>query len=201
MSKRSRLAIVLLVGLILLILGLWIFLTPLLQKPAAQPPALPDSVTPGQSDVPTRPREAPKPPTPAPEAKPTAQSGMLALQNHARSLAERIGTGTAENGFLGFQDVVIDATANGRVSLAAARKAMQAQHPVGTPYGQTAKAVTAKVESGTYGDPSLDVVMDVFVGENAGTPGRIVATSNHVVTITFAKQADGTYLLDAFTWK
>lgn len=202
MQKRTRLAIVLLVGIALFLLGVWIFLSPLMQaRQAAQPPGLPENANGLESETPTRPREAPVPPMPAPEAKPTAESGMLALQNRARSLTERMGTGTADNGFLGYQDIVIDATANGRLALAAARKAMQVAHPPGTPYGQTAKAVTAKTESGGFGQATISILMDVYVAENAGVPGQVTATSPHQVTMTFAKQVDGAYLIDGFTWK
>ncbi len=202
MQRRTKLAIVILAGILLLLLGLWLFLQPLLQnRSAAQPPELPANPTAREPETGTRQREAPIPPTPAPEAKPTAQSGILALQNHARELTSRILTGTADNGFAGFQDAIIDATVNGRAALSAGRKTLQAQHPPGTPYGQTAKAVTATVDSGAYGGASIVISMDVYAAENAGTPGIVTKTSTYKATMTFAKQGDGTYLMEDFTWK
>ena len=204
MDKRTRLLIVILLGLILLGIGLWIFLSPILKQNAAQPPALPaqPSQQPAQpAPTNTAPKQAPVV-APTPNAKPTPQSGILALQNKVSQLAERMGSGTNENGFLGYSDALIDATANGRTQLLAAQKAMQAQHPASGPaYGITARAVTSNVDSGKYGDAQVVISMDVFVSEDAGNPGKPTAQSGHKVTMTMAKQADGSYLMDSFTWK
>ncbi len=200
MQKRTKFAIVLLIGLILLALGLWLLLSPLLhQQNTLQPPPLPPS-NPAEEGFGKRTYEAPIV-IPATSSKPTVSSGMLALQNFARGLAERMGTGTSGNGFLGYEDVKIDATSNGRIALQAARKNMQTLHPASIVFGVTSKAVTAKTDSGVYGDDSITISMDVLTAEDAGKPELITKTIQSIIVMKMSKQDNGSYLLDSFTWK
>ena len=202
MDRRTRLLLVIVLGLILLGIGIWIFLQPILQSaaPAAQPPALPTNITP--TEQPFTPPVHQSTTTAPTATAPTPQSGLLALENQAASDAASMGTGTSENGFQGYADLYTSATANGKAALQAAAQAMQTAHPpTGPLYGITTVAPTPRILSGNYGDASLTVTMDVLESVDNGNPANASKPTQHLVTITFVKQADGSYLLDSFTWQ
>lgn len=198
MEKRTKLAIVILVGLLLLLLGLYIFLSPILEeRRALQPPPLPSSVTPVITPT-------PKPPTPAPQPTPAAPvtpetNGLKILENRARNVVERIGSGTSENGFLGYQDALLDATSAGQAALKAEQSRMQAAHPANGPlYTISTRAITSNATKGAFGDATIVFTVDAIQTVNGGTASQTTLTKR--ITVTFAKQSDGSYLVDAAEW-
>ena len=200
MEKRTKLFLLLLISLLLLALGAYLVLAPYLKEraaqKAAQPPALPTSVTPvvpgPRGGSPTGTSVLP-PPT-------AAELQNLTLEQRARSFAERIGSGASADGFLGYEDALLMATAKGREVLRAAQTKMREAHPAtGTRYGISTRSVAARVIKGTVGQNEVIVEVDAVERIDAAAAGGVAAAGGKRLTVTFAKQKDGSYLVDTFT--
>jgi len=201
MQKRTKLLILIIVGLLLLLLGLWIFLSPILKERAAQQPSAPTQGTPYMA------QPGQKNPTPgAPQATGTSTApapvdAMMELQNKAKSLAERIGSGSSQTGFLGYQDAMLDMTANGKTALQKAQTALQQAHPAQEDlYTITTRAVSSTVTKGKIGDAQITISIETVQTENAGLAGVTPKPSAKRVDVTFVKQTDGSYVADAIAW-
>jgi hypothetical protein len=203
MSKRTKFAVLLLVALLLLALGVWFFIQPILkEKNAAQPPALPSQTTPyvptstavGQTPAP---QNAVQTPPPTPE-----QNQQLVIENKARATVERIGSGASGSGFLGYVDALVDMTKDGQQAALAEQKSMQQAHPaLGQAYGITVMRNSAShLTKGAIGDAQVQVTVNVMQNVDAGDPSHPVESKRKNVVVTFAKQADGSYLVDGLAW-
>ena len=202
MSKRSQLAILLIVGLLLLLLGLWFFLRPLMgPTQVAQPPSLPSGVTPyapsgpGTSPIGVVSSTIPLVPTPAPNAQ------LVTLENNARTNAERIGSGVSGDGFVEYEDVLADFTPQGQTQILAQQRAMQSQHPAsGASYGITTRGISSHVTTGAMGDPTITVMVEAIQYIDNGNPTKPVQTLNKLITVTFEKQTNNSYLISDMVW-
>lgn len=206
MDKRLKLFLIVLAGIILLALGAWIFLSPYLaERRAAQPPALPGEVHPVGPTQPSTSGVVPKPvgtiaPTsPATTTAPTSPSKTLAVQNRSRTVVERIGSGVSSDAFLGYRDVEEYFTANGVAALRAERAALMQQHPAGGPtYAISTKAASSQI-AGAYGDATLVATVEAI--QRIDAQGQPTVTVAKRITMTFAKQSDGSYLIDSLKWE
>jgi len=202
MEKRTKIALLVLVGLLLFALGVWLFIQPILEQRAAQqPPSLtagsPLIVGSGQ-------------PTPAPAQTPSSTStqkvplpvnAMNQLQNRAKSLVERLGSGSSQTGFLGYQDAEPDMTAAGRASILREQGTLQMAHPPkGSVYTLTTRAVSSVVKEGAIGDAKIFISVETIQTENAGLAGVQARPSAKRADIVFLKQGDGGYLAEQVTW-
>jgi hypothetical protein len=200
MQRRTQLAIIILIGLLLLALGLYLVLTPILSQltPAAQPPALPSQVTPSVTK-PILSAPIPSTTTTQPAATPT-QNIQRALENSARAAVERIGSGSSFDGFLGYQDAMSGMTAAGQTALLAQQQAMKAAHPAtGLSYGISTRAASSNLSQGSVGDASLVVTVEAIQTTDSGTAVQGTMKGKKI-DVTFAKQADGSYLIDSLAW-
>ena len=201
MQKRTKLIILIIVGLLLLLLGLWIFLSPILKQRALQQPSAPTQGTPY---MPQPGQKNPTQGTPQASGTSTAPApvdAMKELQNKAKSLAERIGSGSSQTGFLGYQDAMLDMTPNGRAALQKAQTTLQQEHPAkGGLYTITTRAVSSKVTKGKIGDAQIVISIETVQTENAGLAGVTPKGSAKRADVTFVKQTDGSYAADAVAW-
>lgn len=204
MTKRSKLALIILVGLLLLAAGLYLFLQPYFaQRAASQPPALPSNV---QQYAPTPPTNGngsnmPSPPTPIVSQTPE-QRQLLTLEQAAKATVERIGSGVSTDGFLGYQDAMSAMTPSGQSALLEEQKAMQAAHPArGTNYGISTRVVSSKINEGVMGDRTLVAIVQAIQVTDAGDPSVPTTTKGKKITVTFVKQANDAYLIDTIVWE
>jgi hypothetical protein len=201
MQKRTKLAIFILVALLLLALGLYFLLSPFLSKPAAQPPDLPVSGTPqfpaGASQIP----EGVATGTPPIPEDLSDEARLHMLENRARSILERLGSGSSQTGFLGYTDVLLDLTPAGRTYALAEQKKLQAAHPASGPvYGVSIVTVSAHAQQTTWGDSQIKIELQAIQKEDSGNPNDPQRVTGKLVTITFVKQDDGSYLAESFVW-
>ena len=203
MQKRTKLAILILVAFVLIAIGVWIFSTPL-RKQTPQP-AVPTNSLPSTTPSGTKqPSQTTVPGTSAPVATPPptpAQNSELILQNTAKSSVERIGSGTSQDGFLGYQDVLTGVTASERTELLAEQKTMQRSHPQAGPvYGISTRSVSSNVLTGAFGDSTLTILVEAIQSTDAGDPTKPTLTKGKQITVTFVKQDNGLYLIDKIVW-
>jgi hypothetical protein len=203
MEKRTKLALLILLGLLLLALGLYFLLSPFItQRQAAAPPPAAGGkplITSGGAKTPSG--GASQPVTPAtPEVK-AKTDGLHTLENKARIIVERVGSGASRDGFLGYQDVMAEATASGRTALVAEQIKMQLVHPAsGSTYGISTQAIAANVTSGSFGDPKIVITVQAMQAVDAGVPTQPLATNGKQIKVTFVKQAEGSYLVESLEW-
>lgn len=203
MQKRTKIALVILFGLLLLLLGLWIFFQPVIeQRRAAQPPELTGGTplvgrgTPQPTGTPTQPAATTTPPVVAPV------DPMNALRNRAKAVVEQMGSGSNQNGFRGYIDAMGEMTTAGRVDASQQQAAQQKEHPTDGPtYTLSTRAVSSAVKEGKIGDLKIVINAEVIQTVNAGLAGATPTSSALRASVTFMRQADGTYLIDGVTWE
>ena len=204
MQKRTKLALLILIGLLLLLIGLYFLLSPYLEsRRTAQPPALPGSAQPfslggrgatstgqgGASPISTGTVSAPVP------------NGQRVVENSARTVVERVGSGTSGNGFLGYRDALTSMTANGQAALLAEQQRMQEEHPAtGPAFGISTRVASSNLTQGQAGDARLIVTVQAVQAQDAGLPSQPVKVMGKQILVTFIRQADGGYLADSLVW-
>ncbi|MBP9863870.1 hypothetical protein KBC54_00265 [Patescibacteria group bacterium] len=197
MQKRTKLAIVIIVGLLLLLLGLYLLLSPYLaQRKALAPPA-------PTSDIPyvAGPKVVVPTSTSTPVAIPTATLQLRVLEDRAKATVERIGSGSSENGFLGTEDAMSDMTQSGAIEIRAAQQTMQQAHPASGPlFGISTRVVSSHAENGVIGDASILVSVDAIQYENVGASNAPSRIQGKQVKVTFMRQPSGGYLIDHLEW-
>jgi hypothetical protein len=204
MSRRSQLAIIILIGLLLLGVGLYILLQPIFsqQQSSPQPPALPTSVQPtlpGQAST-SNPSTAS---VAVSSTKPVTPEGnqLLLLEQKGKATVERIGSGASGDGFLGYADVLDVLTSSAQKANLAQQKVLQQAHPASGPlFGLTTHAVSSHIKTGSIGDATLVDEVQAIQNEDAGDPTHLIARKGKIVTVTFKKQTDGSYLIDSLDW-
>ncbi|MCI0479190.1 hypothetical protein L0Y59_01460 [Candidatus Uhrbacteria bacterium] len=199
MERRTKLLILIVIALILLAIGLYILLKPFLPKTVEQPPALPSGTTPsgivapgtgGGTQVPTVP------------AAPVKAQDIKDLEDLASVFVQRIGSGSSSDGFQGYADVALNATVPYRETLKRDQAAMQAAHPAAGPaYGVTTRVVSVDSRSAVSGSDRIMMTLQAQKAEDAGSPTAPTQVSYAEVDVTFARQADGTYLVEDVVWK
>ena len=206
MERRTKLLLIILLGLLLLLLGLYFLLSPFLAQRQAQAPAGAKPATPLVTATGGKANTGGQPPTigNAPVTAGTApvNCDLRTLENRARSAVERIGSGTSGDGFLGYDDALLQLTDAGRAALLAEQAKLRQDHPAAGPtYGLSTRAISAKATEGAMGDASIMVQVQAIQRIDAGVPNQPVATQGKSVKVTFQKQADGSYLIDSLVWE
>jgi hypothetical protein len=206
--NRRRIAIFLLVlGILLLIYGLWILFGLLWpKKPTAQQPT-----GPGQVQIVQR----AQPHVPTTLALPTTVQGTstaLDIQNakvpalsesirRAESVVSRMGSGTSQDGFLGYDDVMMDGTYKFRDFLAKEKSKMRELHPAtGPTYGVTTRTVSSSVIDGSATSSRIMVRVQAQKAEDAGDRAKPTSITYFEATVTFLKQANNSFLVDEMTF-
>lgn len=131
------------------------------------------------------------------------QSGQIAVsplseaKRRAESVVSRMGSGTSQDGFLGYEDVMLDGTANFQTYLRAEQAKLKSLHPASGPlYGVTTRVVASNVDQGQEGDEKVVIKVQAQVVEDAGDRSKSTKVSYEDVLVTFQKQAGGQYLVD-----
>lgn len=203
--------LLILLALLLLLLGLYLILNPLLNRgPAVTgeftvPGVLPPTAT-GQAPGQARPTQsglAGEGAATATAARQPSEADRLAgLEYQARAAVERIGSGSNQNGFLGYADLLVDSTDKFKSELNRLQAEMQAAHPPkGALYGVSTRAASSQIRDGRFGDDTLKAEVQAVQTYDAGNPRQPTGTAAKRVFVTFAKQADGKYLIDGMQWE
>lgn len=211
MSKRSKLAILILIALLLLLLGLYLIFSPFLasrQAGTGEEYSVPSTVSqaedrPGLPGQPTATGLAgDNSTTVAPVRELTDAERLRSLEYRARVAVERVGSGSSQNGFLGYSDLVLDSTESFKTELKRLQDEMRAAHPQsGSIYGVSTRAASSQIRDGQLGAEALTSEVQAVQTYDAGNPRQPTGTAAKRVFVTFAKQSDGSYLIDAMKWE
>lgn len=192
MSRRTKLIILIVVTLLLLALGLWFLFRPFFgpeQPPAPSGPGTP-SFQPSTTTEPVRPPQGTRVP-----------QDIKQLEDLAVSVVTRIGSGSNTDGFRGYEDVLLNATAGFQTELQRLQSAMQGAHPeIGDAYGVTTRVVSVDSRDAVSGAERISMTLQTQRAEDAGNPGSPTAVSYLEAIVTFQRQADGSYLVDTIVW-
>lgn len=195
MERRSKLLILIGIGLLLLAIGLWILFQPFLPQ-SQQPPALPETATPN-TNVTT--------PTTAPVVRPPSQPtspDLKQVEDLAASFVAREGSGSSAQGFLGYTDVLLNATPSYRETLKAEQLAMQRAHPAAGPwFGVVTRVVSTDSKGVVAGSSPISILVQVQRAEDAGNPSAPTSVTYQEATVTLEKQSTGGYLVSNVVWK
>jgi len=208
--QRRNIAILLIIlGLIALGFGLWLLISMFLpQNQNGSNMNLPGagtdlSVTPGNRQAP-RTISAPVvvQGTSTPETAPVKSSDVRDAINLATDVVARMGSGSSQSGFLGYDDVMLSGTARFQDFAKQQRQALQTAHPAtGATYGVTTRVVSNKVVSGDEGSDAIMILVQAQRTEDAGDRGLPTSVSYYEYTVTLLRQTDGKYLVDEITYK
>lgn len=212
MTKRTKLTLLILLALLLLLLGLYLLLSPFLNKgptgtggeftvPATQTTGT--GQAPGQGK-PTATGLAGEggTATGTPARQLSDADKLSSLEYQARAAVERIGSGSNQNGFLGYTDLMIDSTDKFKIELVRLQADMLAAHPLKVAlYGVSTRAASSQIKDGKYGDDTLKAEVQAVQTYDAGNPRQPTGTAAKRVFVTFAKQPNGTYLIDGMQWE
>ncbi len=200
MQKRTKLAIIIIVGLLLLILGIYLMLSPYLaEKKASEPQPVPAVQMPVSNGKVVTPPVVTS--TPIIPPVPTPDSLLRRIEDRAKATVERIGSGSSGNGFMGTQDVISDMTPNGAAEIVTAQQLMQKAHPASGPaFGISTRVASSHAESGKIDDARIIVSVDAIQYEDAGMPSKPTKTQAKRIKVTFLRQSSGGYLIDHLEW-
>ena len=124
-------------------------------------------------------------------------SDLTEAVNLASDTVARIGSGTSQNGFLGYSDAMTSGTPKFQAYLQTEQLKMKQIHPAsGDLYGVTTRSVSSKVIEGENGSTSIKVLIQTQKAEDAGNraePTNVFYEKNEV---TLVRQATGEYLID-----
>lgn len=115
----------------------------------------------------------------------------------AESVLSRSGSGTNQDGFLGFNDAMQDGTLRFQNYLKSEQQRLMAQYPAaGQIYGMTTRIVSSSLAQGKEGDDKIVVKIQAQKVEDAGDRSKPTKVSYEEATVTLLKQAGGNYLVD-----
>lgn len=192
--------VLIILGLLLLGLGVWILIGMFWPKGTTTPGNRePQAV---QRDLKSAPRTIALSTTiqgtsTAEQANQQIVSPFQEAKRRAESVVSRMGSGTSQDGFLGFEDVMQDGTTNFQGYLRTEQARLKALHPASGPlYGITTRVVASSVDQGQEGDEKVVIKVQAQVVEDAGDRSKSTKVSYEDVLVTFQKQAGGQYLVD-----
>ncbi|MDD2785891.1 MAG: hypothetical protein PHS79_03290 [Patescibacteria group bacterium] len=201
--NRRRIALVLIVlGLLLLGFGAWILVGLLWPKtPGDQTANREPQIV--QRDTQPQPRTIALPTTVQGTSTGALTGEVSSIQDSLRkagSVVSRMGSGTNQDGFLGYNDAMSDGTVSFRSYLTNEQRRLVEGHPLSAGlYGMTTRVVASSVVSGTEGAASIVVKVQSQKVEDAGDRSKPTNVSYEESTVTLLKQTDGAYLVDAMS--
>jgi hypothetical protein len=117
--------------------------------------------------------------------------------NRAIFVIGLIGSGTSQNGFLGYTDALAYATPGFKAYLQTQQQQMRQYHPAdGDLYGITTKVLSSKILSGENGSQSIVLELQAQVAEDAGDRSRPTKVYYKKFEVTMQRQADGSFLVN-----
>jgi len=200
---RRRIAIILImIGLLALGIGLYIIVSLFLPQKTTTEPNLPKPGT--DMTVTAKPKAEPKvialPDVvinTSSQAAIKSSSDVRDAINRASSVVSRMGSGSNQDGFLGYQDAILDATDAFKTYLLKLQSDMKAAHPAnGSVYGVTTRVVSADVISGEQGADKIVLKVQTQKAEDMGDRAEPTSITYEEVTVTLLRQSDGSYLVD-----
>lgn len=199
--NRRRVALTLIVlGLLLLGFGVWILVGMLWPKnPGDQTANREPQIV--QRDTQSQPRTISLPTSVQGTSTGASAGKVSSIQDALRkaaSVVSRIGSGTNQDGFLGYNDAMTDGTLNFNAYLAGEQKRLVDEHPItGGLYGITTRVVATNVVSGTEGSETIVVKVQSQKVEDAGDRAKPTGVSYQESTVTLLRQSDGMYSVEA----
>lgn len=195
MQRRTQLFLLIIAALAVLIFGLWVLLQPFLPERAPQPPSLPGQVAPGGA----APGAGVKTKI---ETPPAVQPDIKELSDRAAIFAERVGSGSSQDGFRGYDDVMLEATPAFRETLNARRQELVRAHPAaGALYGLVTRVVSVDNKQAVSGADIIPFIMQIQEAEDLGDPAKPTRVSYSELSLLFEKQTDGSYLVAGLSKK
>jgi hypothetical protein len=197
---RRRMALSLIIfGVLLLAFGIWILAGMIWPKKPSDGTREPQAI---QRDIKPQPQTIALQPkvqgTSTAEQVSTQQVSQFAeAKRRAESVVSRIGSGTSQDGFLGYDDAMQDGTASFQNYLKAEQNSLRTQHPASGPlYGITTRAIASSIIEGKDGDEKVVMKVQAQKVEDAGDRSKPTNVSYEDVQVTFQKQPGGKYLVD-----
>lgn len=203
MSRRTKLILFIVGTLVLFGLVGWFIVWPTLKPllPAAQPPALPGNITPQggtggtgatqQQPGGTQPQAvAAFQPSTSPDAEVIAD-----LSRRAGVLAERVESGSSENGFANLDDAQLGVSPGLAETFRSMQTELRTAHPASGPsYITVARGLTAIPEADVISGSSfrISVQLQMQIRDDGNT-----STSYREATVTFVKSGD-TWIASAY---
>jgi len=205
LDRRKTAVILIVIGLIALAFGLWILVSMFL------PPQTQTANTPAAgTQLPVTPRVTAPKTLAAPvivQGTSTADANahgtdLLEAANLASDAVSRMGSGTSQDGFMGYDDVLSFGTDNFRTTVQAEQQSMRKLHPaIGATYGVTTRAVSTKVLDGKNGAVKIVIQVKTQRAEDAGDRSRVTNITYWENVVTLLRQANGKYLVDEIASK
>ncbi|MDF1497548.1 MAG: hypothetical protein P1P90_05845 [Patescibacteria group bacterium] len=117
--------------------------------------------------------------------------------NLASDTVARIGSGTSQNGFLGYVDAMSAGTPKFQAYLQSEQLKMNQLYPMnGDLYGVTTRSISSKVLDGENGSDQIKVLIQTQKAEDAGDRSKPTNVSYEKHEVTLIRQATGEYLID-----
>lgn len=127
-------------------------------------------------------------------------SDLTEAQNLASDTIARIGSGTSQNGFLGYEDAMNAATPKLQAYLQSEQLRMQNEHPPeGELYGVTTRVIAADVIRGENGSDEIKVELQTQKAIDKGNRAEPVEVIYEKHVVTLLRQPTGEYLVDYIT--
>ncbi len=202
--QRRNIAIALIIiGLIALGFGLWLLIGMFFPNVTGNEPNLPQAgnnltITPGNKP---EPRTIAAPVlvqgTSTPDSKPIQSSDMREAVNQASDAVARMGSGSSQTGFLGYEDVMLVSTERFSQFAKSEQSRIRTEHPAtGPAYGVTTRVVSSKLVEGSEGSAKAVVELQAQRTEDAGDRGKPTAVNYYKYTVTLVRQTSGAYFID-----
>ncbi|MDD5438024.1 MAG: hypothetical protein PHC70_02665 [Patescibacteria group bacterium] len=198
---RRRMALFLIgFGVLLLAFGIWILAGMLWPKKPAdttgnrEPQAIQRDIKPQPQTIALVPKVQGT--STAEQVSAQKVSDLQEAKRMAESVVARMGSGTSQDGFLGYDDAMQSGTSNFQAYLKAEQANLRAQHPISGPlYGITTRAVASSVTEGDEGSDKIVVKVQSQKVEDAGDRSKPTNIIYEVATVTFQRQPGGRYLV------
>jgi len=203
LNRRKTAVLLIVVGLVALGFGLWILFG--MFWPAKTP-------TPGYNAEATPLPVTPRAPVPKTYAAPVIVQGnstagegahgtdVLEATNRASDVVGRMGSGSSQSGFLGYEDVLLDGTAKFQAVARKEQQDLRSLYPsAGATYGITTRVVSTDLVEGKNGADKIVIKVKTQKAVDAGDRSQTTGIAYWEYQVTLLRQADGKYLVDEIT--
>lgn len=201
-QRRILAIIMIIIGLVAFIFGAWLLWGLLFGGGESRLPELPEA----GKDMAVTERDVPEPKTYEAPVMIEGESEFDELATasdltEARNLAvdtiARIGSGTSQDGFLGYEDAMNSATPKLQAFLRSEQLKMKKEFPTeGELYGITTRVIASDVLEGGNGDDRLVIAIQTQKAIDKGNRAEPVEIVYEKHEVTLLRQADGEYLVD-----
>ena len=201
-NRRNTAVILIIIGLVALGFGLWILFG--MFWPAKTPTSDTNNVAPLTA--------TPRAPVPKTYAAPVIVQGnstagedargtdVLEATNRASDAVSRMGSGSSQSGFLGYEDAMIDGTDKFQIQMHKEQQALRNLYPsTGAAYGLTTRVVSTDLVEGKNGADKIVIKVKAQQAADSGDRSQTTDITYWEYQVTLLRQADGKYLVDEIT--